>query len=960
MDNIERRAASIFVGLLASTLAAAQVPPPGQPPGGVPGEQPFPDPGSPPGQQLPPQYQLPVQPPPLQPRQRPPVNTGPQLAGCTDSEGKLIPKSLAMNAVATATSPFSIQVTWSGPPGEYRINAAGLSAVVNLGAQLVAQPVNAPTTSPIRTARPISGSAVASTPSQSGVVNGSVVFARPEHPVLPDTGYGFDIRATLANGQLTCDGAGTKTPPAPIQTLMSSFVAPDDVRIGFVRPPFVQQLNIYRMRYVEDGRNPPVNKRVFQEVFQFQQQPLAPATFEASANGDSRKRIDPGIPPLPANFNYNQALAYDFEVEAIWSAGVATSVARAPIRVNGPMPLRGWADLHTHPMSHLAFGGKIFHGGPDAGSLLPALSIPKGRGFAGTQLEPWGCEVIPGRRATSINQALADDSSTHGDPVQSQCGDVLRKVVVTAVEMGNKANMPQPGRRSGAPVFDAWPVWNDVTHQKMWVEWIHRAYQGGLRVMVALSHNNRVLGELAKGKCDVPGKPCWLPTDDQASSDVQIMEIKEFVKRNSSFMELARNSAELYSIVSRNKLAVVLGIEIDNIGNFCPQPLPPAPHLCRKPVVSADEITAELMRLWSQDVRYIFPVHVTDNAFAGTAPYNDLFNAANFAEIGQFWQVECAGTSPYPDDEIGFRTANVTAIDELSAAIPHPFNTVIPKGVPVPRSPQNCAPGAGHRNVKGLNMTRFAKPPLGKPNVGIGEFAINEMMRLGFIIDIDHMSHRTAEDVLSMAERVEGGGYPLMSGHSAVRQRGTEFQAESLRTPAQLDRIGCLGGMFGLGTDHAEPRKWAAHYQNALSLIRSRPPRCAHKEIGLGAVALGTDVNSLVKSPKPLSDVGDPQDPDRQLNIYASVVNNAARFPESLSSMNVNNVNKSWDYRTHGVAHYGMFADFLKAVWTFPVNPQRGMQMSGKALVEDHLERNADNFWHMWVKVEQQKRKVFR
>ncbi|MGH8186771.1 MAG: hypothetical protein ACREUC_09425, partial [Steroidobacteraceae bacterium] len=476
--------------------------------------------------------------------------------------------------------------------------------------------------------------------------------------------------------------------------------------------------------------------------------------------------------------------------------------------------------------------------------------------------------------------------------------------------------------------------------------------------MVALSHNNRVLGELAKGRCDVPGKPCWLPTDDQASSDIQIMEIKEFVKRNSSFMGLARNSAELYSIVSQNKLAVVLGVEIDNIGNYCPQPLPAAPHLCRKAVLSADEITAELTRLYKQDVRYIFPVHVTDNAFGGTAPYNDLFNAANFAEIGSFWDVECAGTLPYPDDEIGFRTANVTIIDEIDAAIPHPFNSVVPKGVPVPRSPQNCAPGAGHRNKKGLNMTKFAKPPLGRPNVGIGEFALTEMMRLGFIIDIDHMSHRTTEDVLGIAERVAGGGYPLMSGHSAIRQRGTDFIAESLRTPAQLERIGCLGGMFGLGTDHAEPRKWAAQYQNALNIIRSRPPRCGHKELGLGAVALGTDINSLVKTPKPLLEG---EQSDRQLNVYASTVNNARRFPESPSQMTMSNgFNKTWDFRTHGVAHYGMFADFIKAVWTFPLDHGRGMHMPGKNLVEDHLDRNADNFWHMWVKVEQQKRKVFR
>src|SRR4051794_8455656 len=45
----------------------------------------------------------------------------------------------------------------------------------------------------------------------------------------------------------------------------------------------------------------------------------------------------------------------------------------------GPAPralLRGFVDLHTHPLSNLGFGGKLLYGGVDAapsgGSLLPS------------------------------------------------------------------------------------------------------------------------------------------------------------------------------------------------------------------------------------------------------------------------------------------------------------------------------------------------------------------------------------------------------------------------------------------------------------------------------------------------------------------------------------------------------------------------------------------------------------
>jgi hypothetical protein len=37
-----------------------------------------------------------------------------------------------------------------------------------------------------------------------------------------------------------------------------------------------------------------------------------------------------------------------------------------------PTRLRGFVDLHTHPLSNLAFGGKLIYGGVDVGSLLPS------------------------------------------------------------------------------------------------------------------------------------------------------------------------------------------------------------------------------------------------------------------------------------------------------------------------------------------------------------------------------------------------------------------------------------------------------------------------------------------------------------------------------------------------------------------------------------------------------------
>lgn len=872
-----RAAVMILTGLAAATLASAQAPPP---PGGA-------------------QFQSGVPPPPPPPE-------GPQLAGCTDSEGKLLPISADLTMAVQATGPFSVQVTWSGPPTVYRLTTAGLDVNVDTNAALAAPVIGtSPSTGrtlPGRT--PPGGGAIAPPPPPASAGNGAYSLTRPQFPVVPDAVYGFKLEATLADGRIICSMANARTPAAPpILPLQSTFVAPNDIRLALQVPPYVQGLNVYRENYTADGRYQPGRRLVFQEAAQ------------NPAGGSATKQVNPGLPPLPSNMNYALPLAYDLSVEVIWSDGVGrVSRSAEPIRVNGPLPLFGWADLHTHPMSHLAFGGKIFHGAPDVGSLVPALSIPP--------KDPLGrsdCVVRPNLRASNINEALADDSPTHGDPAQSVCGDGLRKAAIWVMESMH-GSLPQPGRRLGAPIFDAWPRSNDVTHQKMWVEWIRRAWEGNLRVLVALSHNSRTLAELVKGRCDDPAHPCLIPTDDLRSSDLQIMEIKDFVARNASFMEVALSSADVYRIVRANKIAVVLGVEIDNIGNFSVRK-PPSPQ----------QITDELTRLWDQGVRYIFPVHVTDNVFGGTAPYENLFSVANLAETGHWWEVECAGTQPYPNDDIGFKMWNVEEI-------PDPFSRVIPKDAPLPRAPLGCA----HRNIRGLDQK-------------LGVFAVKEMMRRGFIIDVDHMSHRTVEDVLGIALAIPDGGYPLMSGHSGIRDP-QHFKAENSRTESQLDRIGCLGGMFGLGTDHAEPRNWAAQYQEALRIISTKNTGCPYKELGRGAVALGTDINSMVETPKSLMDGSDLA--DRNLNVYASTVSGATRPPMGPSSTPSAPGAQPWDFRTHGVAHYGMYADFLKAIWSFPMDHNRQMHVSGQQLVEGHLERNADNFWRMWVKVEQQKTQV--
>lgn len=564
--------------------------------------------------------------------------------------------------------------------------------------------------------------------------------------------------------------------------------------------------------------------------------------------------------------------------------------------------LKGWVDLHTHPMSNLAFGGKLFHGAPSVGSLMPSVQMPN---------DP---ECRFDERATSIAEALSQDGPTRGDPIQSKCGDVLRNTLIKAIEGVNGAQVA-PAGADGYPAFTYWPRWDDITHQKMWIDWIRRSWQYGQRVMVALSHNNRVIGDIVTlgGAGAITGV-----TDDQASSALQIEEIKTLVAAHSDFMAVARTPDELRSIVEGGRLAIVLGVEIDKIGNFGPG-------------VTTQMIDAEIAALHATGVRYVLPIHLTDNVFGDAAINQDFYNLLNVIENGAWWSVGCAAFS----DEVGFRALGVPAV----------FNQFRPPGTPPLPSNPSCLftiSGAtvftGHVKVRTTNGL-----------TSLGDFAIGAMMKRGMIVDIDHMSDRAANRTLTRAAAVPGGGYPLTSGHAGIRSRTLPGQnAENSRTTTQLARIACLGGMFGLGTDGAQASNWTGEYARGYEVMRRAfAPNglCPQGQpLGVGFMGLGTDTNSLVKTPGPSF--------PRQTPIYnASHPFNAGVSPLTQS---VKGNGQVWDYTTAGVAHYGMFADFLRDVRTLPANAT----MNGRQIVDDQMMYGADYFYRMWQKADTQKARV--
>lgn len=553
---------------------------------------------------------------------------------------------------------------------------------------------------------------------------------------------------------------------------------------------------------------------------------------------------------------------------------------RGPI-TNPLEGLEGFVDLHVHPMASLGFAGKLIHGGNDEGSILPADSQ---------------CQFNV--RAESMEQALGPDTPTHGGLSRDNpCGDPLRKIFIEDLEkaLGGRST-PEAARgfsknycepEKDGNDFAHWPTWDDVTHQKMWVDSLKRAADGGLRVMVALAVNNATIAQAVKGPLDT------LPDDDWKLAKLQLEEMRAFVDRH-DFMEIAYSPEDLERIVRASKLAIVLGIEVDNLGNMHDLSIPNESH-----------IKGIIQEAHALGARYIFPIHVIDNPLGGASVYQEWFNISNYYETGSYWAMTCS----QPGRQVAFRYhTELPFLDQLKIAVFERLKLgAIP---PTPMTPNPCGEGMGHVNSQGLSP--------------LGEVALKEMMRLGMLIDIDHMSDSAAEKAIELAMSIDESpatgkfdGYPLFSGHNSVRtgDKATGQISEYARTVSQYQRIAEMHGMAGVGTTGLTADLFIRDYKGVLA---------ASGDVVAG---FGTDTNGLVPGMPPRNDSKVVYDADFQKSRLGT---------------------HQWDYNRDGVAHYGMVVDYMKDMQT----------LQGGQEVIDNLMKGAEWFLESWRHAEKQKTKV--
>jgi microsomal dipeptidase-like Zn-dependent dipeptidase len=421
-------------------------------------------------------------------------------------------------------------------------------------------------------------------------------------------------------------------------------------------------------------------------------------------------------------------------------------------------PLWGFADPHAHLMAHLAFGGRAFWGEP---------YDPEHPGQEGMERALASCEPIHG--------GLLDVNPEFGHPAGG-----------------------------GWPEFVIWPRFSTLVHQQVYIDWLYRAFQGGLRLITCLAVNN----ELLATKSDPD-----FPTDDKSAIERQVVAMKKmaaFIEAQGGgpgkgWLQIVYSPEEARRVIGDGRLAVILGVEVDSLGNW--RRAEDLETLSQGDANRARElIGAELDWLYGLGVRQITPIHLINNAFGGTAIYMRFLETVNLFVTGERWEVEDAWETGvrYRLDRDG---DDVVDDLERTLAISGRRRTMnrrslidhIPGISDLFEAWQAPKTGRGHANVRGLSS--------------FGRILLEEMMARGMLIDVDHMSEKSLDAALAL---VEAHDYPVMCSHTWLRDlhysADVEFDEDKIdaygtsdvhkvaneagKRGDQIERIARLGGVI--------------------------------------------------------------------------------------------------------------------------------------------------------------------
>lgn len=451
-------------------------------------------------------------------------------------------------------------------------------------------------------------------------------------------------------------------------------------------------------------------------------------------------------------------------------------------------------------------------------------------GFADLHAHPFTNKGFGGRLFGSANGDIATAFAGHGADLEHQKYTLRSRSIsqgsfldLLALLVSNPTLLSQWDQGSGYPLFDqgnsahnqdAWPrVW-DSAHQQMHNVWVKRAAKGGLRLMVALAAN----ADVAFGNYDntrlpaiahLPAIEPAISLDDWDALMAQTREAHIFAEEN-DWSQLSFNPDEARQAILAGKMSMVWGTEIDHAFQ-CKLAASNSPSASKAKLCTKRDIDLISQIHDMLGVRYVFPVHLKHNGL-GYVGNNSPIAWNGTDNHGMETCQEGATFAGFSEDGIGY-------------------------------SMGDCGKG-------GLTE--------------LGKYAIKQSWRLGHIVDADHTSRKSHDELYALAKQYS---VPLVRGHTgffAVSAGANRHEGNVSRQQIKevLDTGGMIGGIVFQGaqanvaTYHAATlpntcsgtsATWSAAYQYVKSLGAGVYTGSDGKKYG--NLSFGTDFNGYAPLP---------------------------------------------------------------------------------------------------------------
>jgi hypothetical protein len=519
----------------------------------------------------------------------------------------------------------------------------------------------------------------------------------------------------------------------------------------------------------------------------------------------------------------------------------------APTFKSNPVgaPVIGFAEVHAH----MAMGSDMSDGtgdrGPSAGGVMYGHAVNR----------------------FGVEYALDDCSVMHGpDGIVSPEAIILDQ------------NPTDTHDTQGWPTFVDWPKSDSQLHQQMYYKWVERAWKAGLRTMSIHGTSIEALCNIAKATVGDPLSDCV----DMGVGTKQVeylFDIEKYVDAQEGgpgkgWFRIVKDPAEARSVIAEGKLAVIPGLEFSNLFHCRVQFLPGG--LGETSDCTREDIDREIEEVWALGVRQLFPFHDVDSSLGGTGIFSSVLNYVGFTDTHGFWET-------YPCENGGegdtyfytagavMETAAITDFtDVITQAITDLANGVLPV----------YGPG---RQCNARTVT------------DLGKYAIDKILKRGFVLDIDHAEIRSKQYMLDEGAKLTPD-YPMISGHGG----------HGGISNAQVEQIVRQGGIVYPAIENG--RDMTGFIQKLKPLWES-----SGTERPL-AVGYGADSNGLRNLPRARGADTTPIEYPFTLfqgEGWGPQFAAAGIAPLKFELLAIEG-GKSWNMDEEGMSHYGLVADIVE------------------------------------------------